>query len=79
MTKIHAHADVPAVSPSATRDNATPEDLASLRWSPEWTRLLTRALDGDKDAVRIWEYLAETGDLDAQHVVTTLRVLEVSR
>lgn len=72
--------------PSASRGISAPEtlretppEIANLRWSPEWTTLLVRALDGDKDARRIWELLDAHGDPDAAHVLATLGYLEAGR
>lgn len=70
-----SRADIPAPT---FRDGALPPEIASLGWSREWTRLLLLALEGNRAARGIWEMLAEAGDVDAHHVITTWRVLEAT-
>ena len=69
-----SRADIPAT----TFPDAVPPEIASLGWSREWTRLLLLALDGNRAARGIWEMLAEAGDVDAHHVITTWHYVEAS-
>lgn len=66
-------------APTRDREDPPSSVLADLGWSREWTTLLVRALDGDLDARRIWELLAENGDPEARAVVATLGYLEATR
>lgn len=77
MDTIPERSDVSPDIPGATRDRETlPAEVAALGWSPQWTTLLVRAMDGDLSAIRLWELLDSHGDADAHHVLATLGRLD---